>query len=271
MNRIFDRIKKLTWTTRVNYLFYFVMSLVFIINGLINFFTNKATTENLLSYILFAIGITCFEDFLGKFQIFQDIKNDLNDLKENNEKATTNAVCLTTRKDIENRLSLSERLSNAREVKMFSYANSSLFQPIYITEIEEGIKRGTSFKFVGFDPESDIIDRIIKYKMLNHTNSNPMKVTCHNYHKFKIENGYNDEQLLYKVCDIDFPYGMTIVHKQSGEVTVKVDMYSINTSNLNRRCMFLSSFNPLEKELVDFFLDQWNSVWGLAQNYEYKD
>lgn len=271
MKRIIDKIKELNWSTRINYLFYFVMSLVFIFNGVFNYFMNQATIENLLSYILFAIGLVCFEDFLGRFLFFQDIQKDLNDLKEKDNKRFTNSVCLTTRKDIENRLSLSERLSDATEVKMFSYANSSLFQPIFITEIEEGIKRGTCFKFVGFDPNSDIIQKIIKYKMLNHTNSNPMKVTCHNYYKFKSDNSYTDEQILYKICDIDFPYGMTIVHKRNGEITVKVDMYSINTPNLNRRCMFLSSLNSSEKELIEFFLKQWDEVWNLAKEYEYSD
>ena len=46
---------------------------------------------------------------------------------------------------------------------------------------------------------------------------NPPLTSLRNYIQLKEEHSYSDEQIQFNICDIDFPFGMTIVGKKNDE------------------------------------------------------
>lgn len=262
---IIEKVKKINTFDKINYLIIIIFSALFIVEGIFNFYNDKLSTDQLLSYVLFALGFTCFQDFLGKFNLLHDIKINVDYLKENVRK--DNTVHLSTREEIEKEQSLIERLSDAKEVKMLSYANTSFFSPMYLPSIIKSIdEEKTTYKLIGVDPNSKFIENIKKHKMKYNQKSNPMKTSYDEFVNIKEKYGYDDNKITYKTIDVDLPFHLLIVEKKSGEITVKVDIISLDTPDNDRRCISISSFDPSVKGLIAFFLKQWDNAWNMNNN-----
>ena len=59
---------------------------------------------------------------------------------------------------------------------------------------------------------------------------------------------------------------MCIRDRYKRENHIKVDFYSVNTPDEERRSMILFEYNPNDRELYDFYMNQWNIIYN-----EYSD
>ena len=229
-----------------------------------NLISPSLTTDKLLSVIMLMLGFLCFQDFLGKYYRITKIDASLKRIEARGDcgQNINNYVEMTTRREFEEKNQIGERYRNAKEIHMFSHSNYAMFTPIYLDLITSCIESGTVFRFLGFDPDNtEMVKNLKKYKMVSQMDENPPRTSTIKYLKMKLQRGYSDKQIQYNICDIDFPFGMTIVEKRDGETTVKVDLYTLMTDHTDRRCIFLTSNNEGHNELIDFFKHQWKVAW----------
>ena len=262
------RFLELSGREKAECVFCIVMTVLYVAFGIYSFFQPKMAPEKLLSIIIFMLGFLCFQDVLGKFYSMKNVETSVKSISDslNAEQKTENIVEITTRQEFENNHPLEDRFRDATRICMFSHSNYAMFQPQYISNIVSGIRNGTSFQFLGFDPEKkDMIRKLKEYKMVSQRDDNPPLTSIQHYLSLKKDYGFTDNQIKFNVCDIDFPFGMTIVYKKSGETTVKVDFYTIKTEHMARRCIFLSSKNSGHSELISFFKSQWEEAWKTSK------
>lgn len=242
------------------------MAIVYIGYGIFSFFNPQLPLEKLVSLVIFVLGFNCFQDIIEEYFLMRNIEDSIDEIKQNSIKGRgENIVELTTRSKFEEASPLSERFKDASRICMFSHSNYAIFQPEYISYVIDGIEKGTRFQFIGFNPDDiEKVNNLKTYKMVQQMDDNPPRTSLLHYVDIKKKNHYSDDEIQFNVCDIDFPFGMTIVYKKSGEITVKVDLYTIKTRHIDRRCIFLSSNNLDHKELISFFIEQWNVAWEVS-------
>lgn len=171
---------------------------------------------------------------------------------------------VSSRKILE-RESLDVRWSDAQEIDICSYfANMLIFSDC----INQALAKGVHIKYLVVDPESYAAEEVMKYRLKNVTENTyrssfdeavnlyqAMKNSDFEYFDKSLHNG----ELEVRKTTLHLDQAIMIVKKKIiSDSTVKVDLYTFDTDDTNRRSIMI----PFgDKENFDFFCRQFDYIW----------
>lgn len=181
---------------------------------------------------------------------------------------------VSSRKILE-RESLDVRWSDAQEIDICSYfANMLIFSDC----INQALAKGVHIKYLVVDPESYAAEEVMKYRLKNVTKNTyrssfdeavnlyqAMKNSDFEYFDKSLHNG----ELEVKKTTLHLDQAIMIVKKKIvSDSTVKVDFYTFDTDDTNRRSIMI----PFgDKENFDFFCKQFDYIWTAQETTELCD
>jgi len=233
------------------------ISIVSIILGILNFIDIlDFDVKQILSIVLVVLALLSSSSLAERYGILEKIAKGLRNQKNN-------FVELSNRKRIEDEHTLEKRFDGATDVYLITQCSRTLFQPGNITYIEEAVNRGTKFKVIVLHPSSEAAIENLNNKMFRYL-GNPMSEGLEYYKKFATDNETFASHVEYRTTYINITYAMMIVQRKSGDIFVKIDLYTYGTPDKQRRCFII---NPSDTENINFYLDQWKIAWEKSDPY----
>lgn len=168
-------------------------------------------------------------------------------------------MLLTTKGELEENLSLSERTEGATKIRLVNYAGTSFlanevistsYDPEWRTWFEDALDGGVLFNLVLTKPGTSAAEDAAKYKMYPEqgTDINKNNLILKNYEAIQALIAKQPHiKLLAKFTDVALPYGLfETIFPDKTKNHIKVDLYSPLTGNDSERPSFMvyKSKNP---------------------------
>ena len=164
---------------------------------------------------------------------------------------------------------LDVRWADAKEIDICSYFANML---IFSDYINQALAKGAHIKYLVVDPESNAAAEVMKYRLKNVTKNTyrssfdeavnlyqAMKNSDYQYFDKSLQNG----ELEVRKTTLHLDQAIMIVKKKIiSDSTVKVDFYTFDTDDMNRRSIMI----PFgDKENYDFFCEQFDYIWTASE------
>lgn len=184
-----------------------------------------------------------------------------------------NKSFLSSRKELEME-SLETRWSGAVEIDICSYYANMLITSDYINQ---ALANGVHIRYIIVDPKSFAAEEALKYKLkranlklwecsvdVAHDLMNSLQKGRENCSNDPISNGEFD----MKITTLQINQAIMIIKKKRKEEnSVKVDFYSFNTDDTQRRSILISA---LDKDNYDFFCEQYEYIWNAPETKSFE-
>ncbi len=169
----------------------------------------------------------------------------------------------SSRKIIEKE-SLSERWNGAKSISICAYyADQLINSDLVINKLKEGV----NFRYLVVDPKSKAAEDAAKFKLCSGFNYRMRKFNLAHISAIDTLSMLDEEQIIgsfeMRETSLFIPNAIMIVEKDDEVLnTVKVDFYTFNTEDEERRSVLIKSG---DKENYDFFVKQFEYIWNSDQ------
>lgn len=222
---------------------------------LLNFWGIFTTSDSqILNISIILLDLLISSSLIERYGILEDL----------DEKCSTRdetSAYLTTRRLFDHTHPVEELWDGASEVCILAIANTSFLRGSGITRLQEAARKGVKINLLSIDPSSALAKEYETSHILSsisiplEDNLKSYKQYCKRYKNFR-------KNVTLKVCNIMIPYSMMIVKKGDLVKHIKIDLYSTGVEYIDRRSIVIPSTDIVN---IEFFLAQWNALWGDPQ------
>jgi len=241
-----------------------LVNITAVVNLISYFFGDAENLYVIWVAVLIMLSTLTYKSIIERYGILKDIRDGEKECKYNIE--------FSTRKELDKKYPLDERMKNASEIYVMAMNGTSLLTGTIRNNIVDAMKSDKKFFFVSTDPESETCKEQMKNKIVGKIGQRPMEEALKNIDSI-LESypNYADNIKCY-ITDVNIPYSLMIFKEKTDGTDrinfVRVDLLSIGIENLKRPSFVV----PEEDEdMQKFFFDQWEAVKSKSKPYYPKE
>lgn len=258
MKRLWKRIRDSGKVTIVD----FIISVLAVIASIIMLVLNyndiiHLRLNDLICIAIVLLGLIITSILIERYGILCSIY-------EGFSKPDENRAFMVIRNRYEHLYPIDDLISDITEMDVMAIANTTFLSGSGITHLVQAAKKGVKVKLLSIDPGSELAFFYEKSKILSPI-SIPLSGNVESYKRARNRNKKFQDNIEMKVCNTIIPYSLMILRKRGQIKTIKIDLYTNNVEYYDRRSIIIPS---TDIENVDFFLKQWEYLWGQESNRE---